>query len=68
MQARLRQWVLVALGVFVVAVILSLATSGVVSDIGFFVYAAAFIVLVGLLIALLVDYLRTRRGPGTGQP
>jgi hypothetical protein len=68
MQARLRQWALIALGVFVVAVILSLATSGVVSDIGFFIYAAAFIVLVGLLIALLLDYLRARRGPPAGQP
>ena len=68
MQRQLRRWTLIALGVFVVAVIVSFATSGVVSDIGFFVYAAAFIVLVGLLIALLIDNLRARRGPPAGQP
>ena len=66
MQGQLRQWILIALGVFVVAVIVSLATSGVVSDIGFFVYAVALVVLIGLLVAWLIG--RGRRGPTAGQP
>jgi hypothetical protein len=66
MQGQLRQWILIALGVFVVAVIVSLATSGVVSDIGFFVYVVAFVVLIGLVVAWLFG--RGRRGPTAGQP
>jgi cbb3-type cytochrome oxidase subunit 3 len=66
MQGQLRQWILIALGVFVVAVIVSLATSGVVSDIGFFVYAVALVVLIGLVVAWLIG--RGRRGPTAGQP
>jgi cbb3-type cytochrome oxidase subunit 3 len=66
MQGQLRQWILIALGVFVVAVIVSLATSGVVSDIGFFVYVVALVVLIGLVVAWLFG--RGRRGPTAGQP
>ena len=66
MQDRLRHWILVALGVFVVAAILSFATSGTVSDIGFFVYAAALVVLIVLVVVWLIG--RGRRGPTTGQP
>jgi cell division protein FtsW (lipid II flippase) len=66
MQQRLRQWILIALGVFVVAVIVSLATSDVVSDIAFVVYAVALVVLIGLVVAWLVG--RGRRGPTAGQP
>jgi branched-subunit amino acid permease len=66
MQGQLRQWILLALGVFVVAVIVSLATSGIVSDIGFFVYAVALVVLIGLVVAWLIG--RGRRGPTAGQP
>jgi hypothetical protein len=68
MQRQLRQWTLIALGVFVVAVIVSLATSGGVSDIAFVVYAVALVVLVGLLFARLIDNMRARRGPPAGQP
>jgi hypothetical protein len=66
MQGPFRQWILIALGVFVVAVIVSLATSGVVSDIAFVVYAASLVVLIGLVVALLLG--RGRRGPTAGQP
>jgi hypothetical protein len=52
--------------VFVLAVIVSLATSGTVSDIGFFVYAAALVVLVGLVIAWVLA--AVRRGPPADQP
>jgi Sec-independent protein secretion pathway component TatC len=66
MQGQLRQWILIAFGVFVVGAIVSLATSGGVSDIAFVVYAVALVVLIGLLIAWLVG--RSRRGPTAGQP
>jgi hypothetical protein len=66
MQEQLRQWLFIALGVFVVAVIVSFATSGTVSDITFVVYAVAFVVAIGLAIAWLVS--RGRRGPTAGQP
>jgi hypothetical protein len=66
MQEQLRQWILIALGVFVVAVIVSLATSGAASDIAFVVYAVALVVLIGLVVALLLG--RGRRGPTAGQP
>jgi hypothetical protein len=66
MQGQLRQWILIALGVFVVAVIVSLATSGSVSDIAFVVYAVALVVLIGLVVVWLID--RGRRGPTAGQP
>ena len=48
--------------------IVSLATSGGVSDIAFVVYAVALVVLVGLFIARLIDNMRARRGPPAGQP
>ncbi len=66
MQGQLRQWILIALGVFVLAVIVSLAASGTVSDIAFVVYVVALVVLIGLLVAWLVG--RGRRGPTAGQP
>jgi hypothetical protein len=66
MQEQLRQWIPIALGVFVVAVIVSLATSDVVSDIAFVVYAVALVVLIGLVVAWLIG--RRRRGPTAGQP
>jgi hypothetical protein len=66
MQGQLRQLILIALGVFAVAVIVSLAASGTVSDIAFFVYAVALVVLIGLLIAWLLG--RGRSGPTAGQP
>jgi hypothetical protein len=66
MQGQLRQWILIALGVFVIAAIVSLATSGGVSDVAFVVYVVALVVLIGLVIAWLVG--RGRRGPTAGQP
>ena len=61
METQLRQWILIALGVFVVAVIVSLAASGTLSDIAFVVYVVALVVLVGLAVAWLVG--RGRGGP-----
>ena len=66
MEAQLRQWSLIALGVFVVGVIVSLATSGAVSDIAFVVYAVALVALIGLGIAWLLK--RGKSGPAAGQP
>jgi hypothetical protein len=66
MQGQLRQWILIAFGVFVVGAIVSLATSGGVSDIAFVVYVVALVVLIGLVIAWLVG--RGRAGPTAGQP
>ena len=66
MHEQLRQWILIALGVFVVGAIVSLATSGGVSDVAFVVYVVALVVLIGLVIAWLVG--RGRRGPTAGQP
>jgi uncharacterized membrane protein YhaH (DUF805 family) len=66
MQGQLRQWILIALGVFVVAVIVSLATSGSVSDIAFVIYVLALVVLIGLVVVRLIG--RGRRGPTAGQP
>jgi hypothetical protein len=65
-QQQLRQWILIAGGVFVVAVIVSLATSGGVSDIAFVVYAVALVVLIGLVVAWLLA--RGRSGPTARQP
>jgi hypothetical protein len=53
----------VVLAVFAVALIVSVSTSGVISDIAFVVYAAAFIALVVLLIAAIVDLVRGRGRP-----
>ena len=66
MQGQLRQGILVTFSVFVVAVIVSLAASGAVSDIAFVVYVLALVVLIGLLVAWFVG--RGRRGPTAGQP
>ena len=65
-QRQVRQWILIVFGVFVVGAIVSLATSGGVSDIAFVVYVVALVVLIGILIAWLVG--RGRRGPTAGQP
>lgn len=61
MYNRLSHAILVTLGVFTGAVALSMATSGTVSDIGFFIYAAALVLLVALSIAWLIVRLRTTR-------
>jgi hypothetical protein len=66
MHEQLPQWIRIALGVFVVAVIVSLATSGSASDIAFVVYVVALVVLIGLVVAWLLT--RGRRGPTAGQP
>jgi FtsH-binding integral membrane protein len=66
MYNRLSQAILATLGVFTGAVALSMSTSGTVSDIGFFIYAAALVLLVALSIAWLTVRLRTtRRRPDT---
>ena len=61
MQNRLSQAILATLGVFTGAVALSMSTSGTVSGIGFFIYAAALVLLVALSIAWLIVRLRTTR-------
>jgi hypothetical protein len=66
MHGQLRQWIFIALGVFVAAVIVSVATSGGVSDIAFVVYVVALVVLIGLGIAWLLT--RGKSGPSAGQP
>jgi uncharacterized membrane protein AbrB (regulator of aidB expression) len=66
MQEQLRQWAFIALGVFVVALIVSLVAEDTVSDIAFVVYVAALVVLIGLVLAWLLR--RGRSGPPAGQP
>jgi FtsH-binding integral membrane protein len=61
MHNRLSQAILATLGVFTGAVALSMSTSKPVSDIGFFIYAAALGLLVALSIAWLIVRLRTTR-------
>lgn len=61
MYNRLSQAILATLGVFTGAVALSMSTSGTISDIGFFIYAAALVLLVALSIAWLIVRLRTTR-------
>jgi FtsH-binding integral membrane protein len=61
MYNRLSHAILATLGVFTGAVALSMSTSGTVSDIGFFIYAAALGLLVALSIAWLIVRLRTTR-------
>jgi FtsH-binding integral membrane protein len=61
MHNRLSEAILATLGVFTGAVALSMSTSGTVSDIGFFIYAAALVLLVALSIAWLIVRLRTTR-------
>jgi FtsH-binding integral membrane protein len=65
MYSRLSQAILATLGVFTGAVAISISTSETVSDIGFFIYAAALVLLVTLVVAWLIVRLRTkRRRPG----
>ncbi len=61
MRTRLPQTMLATLAVFLAAVVLSMATGGTVSDIGFLVYAAALALLVLLAAAWLVA--RLKAGP-----
>ena len=60
MHNRLSQAILTTLAVFTGAVALSMATSGTVSDIGFFIYAAALVVLAVLAGAWLMVRMRLR--------
>ena len=62
MQARVPRAMQATLAVFLGAVGLSMATGGTVSDIGFFIYAAAFVLLVLLAAAWLVARLGPVRG------
>ncbi len=59
MYNRLSQAILATLGVFTGAVALSMSTSGTVADIGFFIYAAALVLLVTLAVAWLIVRQRT---------
>ena len=66
MYNRLSQAILTTLAVFTGAVALSMSTSGTLSDIGFFIYAAALLLLAALAVAWLIVRLRlraTRRRP-----
>ena len=58
MQTQVPRAMQATLAVFLGAVALSMATGGTVSDIGFFIYAAAFVLLVLLAAAWLVARLR----------
>jgi hypothetical protein len=60
MYHRLSQAILTTLGVFTGAVALSLSSSGTLSDIGFFIYAAALVLLAALAVAWLIARLRLR--------
>jgi hypothetical protein len=60
MHDRLSQAILTTLGVFTGAVALSVSTSGTVSDIGFFIYAAALVLLAALAVAWLIVRIRLR--------
>jgi cation transporter-like permease len=60
MHNRLSQAILITLGVFTGAVAVSMSTSGTLSDIGFFVYAAALVLLAALTVAWLIVRLRSR--------
>jgi len=60
MDKRLSQAILITLAVFTGAVALSVATSGTLSDIGFFIYAAALVLLAALAVAWLIVRLRLR--------
>ena len=66
MYGRLSQAILITLGVFTGAVALSMLSSGTLSSIGFFIYAAALVLLAALAAAWLIVWLRlrtTRRRP-----
>jgi hypothetical protein len=60
MYHRLSQAILTTLAVFTGAVALSMSTSGTLSDIGFFIYAAALVLLAALAVAWLIVRLRLR--------
>lgn len=60
MHNRLSQAILTTLAVFTGGAALSVATSGTVSDIGFFIYAAALVLLAVLVVAWLIVRLRLR--------
>jgi FtsH-binding integral membrane protein len=60
MTNRLSQAILTTLAVFTGAAALSMATSGTLSDIGFFIYAAALVLLAALAVAWLIVRLRLR--------
>jgi FtsH-binding integral membrane protein len=60
MYNRLSQAILTTLAVFTAAVALSMSTSGTLSDIGFFIYAAALALLAALAVAWLIVRLRVR--------
>jgi FtsH-binding integral membrane protein len=60
MYNRLSQAIQITLAVFIGAVALSLSTSGTLSDIGFFIYAAALVLLAALAVAWLIVRLRMR--------
>jgi cation transporter-like permease len=61
MYNRLSQAILTTLAVFTGAVALSMSSSGTLSDIGFFIYAAALVLLAALAVAWLIARLRLRR-------
>ena len=60
MHNRLSQAILTTLTVFTAAAALSMSTSGTLSDIGFFIYAAALVLLTALAVAWLIVRLRLR--------
>jgi FtsH-binding integral membrane protein len=60
MYNRLSRAILTALAIFTGAVALSMSTSGTLSDIGFFIYAAALVLLAALAVAWLIVRLRLR--------
>jgi FtsH-binding integral membrane protein len=60
MYKRLTQAILITLAVFTGAAALSVSSSGTLSDVGFFVYAAALVLLVVLAGAWLIVRLRLR--------
>lgn len=62
MQTRVPRAMQATLAVFLGAVGLSIATGGTISDIGFFIYAAALVLLVLLAAAWLVGRLGPARG------
>jgi FtsH-binding integral membrane protein len=60
MHKRLSQAILTTLAVFTGAAALSVSSSGTLSDIGFFIYAAALLLLAPLAVAWLILRLRLR--------
>ena len=60
MYNRISRAILTTLAVFTGAVALSMSTSGTLSDIGFFIYAGALVLLAALAVAWLIARLRLR--------